>query len=196
MRSFVFCTLLWIFMGFVPQADISHRLVVLPQSTLTIVGKTNVNKYQCAITSYTGTDTLSLKAERGKGAIFKKGMVRLEASGFDCGMKVMTQDFAKTIAADQYPFITIDFISFERVPKYEKTAEHFKGKLKITLAMKTVPFGVRCNIVKDEKGSIHLTGSHNFKFSDFDLEPPSRMMGMVKVNENLTVNFHLVLKQQ
>jgi hypothetical protein len=196
MKSFVFSNLLWILMGFVPQAEITHRLVVLPLSTLTINRKTNVNKYHCAIASYSGTDTLLLRAERGKGAFFTKGLVRLEASGFDCGMKVMTADFVKTIEADKYPFITIDFISFERVPKYEKTAEEFKGKLKISLANLTVPFEVRCNILKDENGYIHLTGSHYFTFSDFGLEPPSRVMGAVKVHENLAVNFHLVLIQK
>ncbi len=196
MGNFVIFNLLWVCLGLAPQAGITHRLVVLPLSTLTIVGKTNVNKYQCAIASYSGADTLSLKAERGKGAVFTKGLVKLKTSGFDCGMKVMTEDFAKTIEADTYPFITIGFISFERVPRYEKTAEEFKGKIKISLANKTVPVEVRCSIVKDEKGYIHLTGSRDFKFSDFGLEPPSRMMGMVKVDENLTVDFHLVLIQQ
>jgi hypothetical protein len=168
-------------------------LVIHPSSSVTINGKTNVNKFTCAITEYKGTDTLLLTAVRGKGAYFKKGLVKLNASEFDCAMGAITKDFGKTIQSEKYPYIKINFISFERLPKYQTTEEKFEGKLSITLADKDVPCQVRCSIVKDEKNLIHLRGKHTFKFSDFDLTAPSRMMGMVKVDEHITVNFNLVM---
>src|SRR6187551_1014596 len=79
------------------EKNIIHKLVVHSLSTLTISGKTNVNNYACVIPRYTGVDTLSLKAERGKGAYFTKGQVKLEAAKFDCGMGAITKDFVKTI---------------------------------------------------------------------------------------------------
>ncbi|HEX6224316.1 MAG TPA: YceI family protein [Chryseolinea sp.] len=173
-----------------------HRLAVHPSSTLAIHGKTNVNTYECSISEYNGTDTLSLKAKRGKGAVFTKGQVQLKASEFDCGMKLMTKDFGETIKADQYPFITIDFISFERMPHYELSEEKFMGKLTISIADVKTPMDVRCGIVKGEDGFIHLRGSHKMKFSDFNLTAPSRMLGAVKVEERINVNFHLVLSLQ
>lgn len=171
-------------------------LVVHPSSSVTIDGKTNVNKFGCAISEYKGADTLLLTAVRGKGAYFKKGLVRLDASAFDCGMGVITKDFGETIQSDKYPYIKINFISFEHVPKYATTEEKFKGKLTITLADVTVPCEVRCGIVKDEKNLIHLRGKRAFKFSDFNLEPPTKMMGMVKVEEDIIVNFHLVMSMK
>ena len=74
--------------------------------------------------------------------------------------------------------------------------EKFKGRLKLTVAEKTLPSEIRCSIVKDEKGFIHLRGSHNYTFSDFGMKAPSKMMGMVKVQEKITVKFHLVLLRQ
>lgn len=182
--------------GYGQENKIVHRLAIHPSSTVSIDGKTNVNKYDCAIAGYKGSDTLLLTAERGKGAYFKRGLAKLDASAFECNMKVITKDFAETIQSDKHPYIEINFISFERVPKYEATEEKFKGKLTIELADVAVPCEVRCSIVKDEKGLIHLRGRHNFKFSDFKLQPPSKMMGMVKVEEKITVNFHLVLVRQ
>lgn len=155
-----------------------------------------MNKFQCVIKEYTGTDTLLLTAERGKGAHFKKGLAKLNASGFDCGMNVITNDFRESIQSDKYPHIKINFISFERVPKYETTEEKFKGKLTITLGDVAVPCELRCSIVKDEKNLIHLRGKRTFKFSDFNLKPPTKMMGAIKVDENITVNFHLVLSMK
>lgn len=176
--------------------DTIYRLVVHPTSSITIAGSTNVNKYQCVIGKYTGSDTLLLTAERGKGAYFKKGLVKLEASRFDCEKNVITKDFAETIQATKYPYITINFTSFERAPEFEESEEPFKGKLNITLGNVSVPCEVRCRIVKDKNNLIHLKGWHLFKFSDFKLEAPTKMMGLIKVEEMITVDFHLVLVNQ
>jgi hypothetical protein len=177
------------------DADLVHRLIVLPASKLSIDGKTNVNSFTCAIAQYAGTDTLVLH-EGGKNTrpVFVKGSVGLDASTFDCGMAIMTSDFRKTINSNKYPAIVIDFISFERTPSYEQKEENFKGILKISLAGVTRLFEVDCFIETKPNGLIHLKGGRNFTFTDFGLKPPSRMMGTVKVKEDLTVRFHLVLK--
>jgi hypothetical protein len=176
--------------------DVIYRLLIHPTSSITIAGSTNVNKYKCVISKYTGKDTLLLTAERGKGAYFKKGLVKLEASLFDCEKQIITKDFAETIQAKKYPHISIDFHSFERVPQFAETEEPFRGKFTITLANVSVPCEVRCKIVKDKNNLIHLKGWHLFKFSDFNLKAPTKMMGMIKVEELITVDFHLVMVQK
>lgn len=172
-----------------------HRLIVLPASKLSIDGETNINSFTCAIAKYAGTDTLVLQ-EGGKNIrpVFVKGSVGLDASTFDCGMAIMTSDFRKTVKSEEYPSIVIDFISFERTPSYGEKEEKFKGILKISLAGVTRLFEVDCFIEAKPNGMIHLKGGRAFTFSDFGLKPPSRMMGTVKVKEELNVKFHLVLK--
>ena len=176
--------------------DVIYRLAIHPSSSVTIRGSTNVNKFQCMIKKYSGNDTLLLTAERGKGAYFKRGNVKLEASLFDCEKHVITKDFAETIQAKKYPSITINFISLERLPEFAETEEPFRGKLIITLANVSAPAEVRCRIVKDKNNLIHLKGWHLFKFSDFKLEAPTKMMGLIKVDELITVDFHMVLVMQ
>lgn len=170
-----------------------HRFIVQPESQLIISGKTNVNSFQCAST-YCGRDTLILREGGPSGKpFFEKGYVGLDASAFDCGLQLMTNDFSKTIKAKDYPSIVIDFVSFERVPIYGCNEERFKGKMKISLGGVTNSFDVDCSIEAKSNGLIHLKGGRNFVFSDFKLQAPTRMMGMVKVSESLDVNFHLVL---
>jgi hypothetical protein len=177
------------------ESKVVHKLVIHPSSSLSINGKTNINKYRCAIDGYKGSDTLTLTAERGKGAYFIKGHVRLDASAFDCAKKIITNDFRETIQSEKYPNIGIRFISFEREPKYARTEEQFDGELIITLAQVSVPCKLRCGIVQDEHGLIHLRGKRAFKFSDFGLKPPTKMGGMIKVKEEIEVAFHLVFSR-
>lgn len=177
------------------NAVLVHRLIVQPTSQLIIDGKTNLNSFKCAIPHYIGKDTLVLH-EGGKNVrpVFVKGSVALDASSFDCGMAMMTSDFRKTINSKNYPAIVIDFISFERAPRYGNKEEKFKGIVKISLGGTTKLFEMDCTIEAMPTGLIHLKGGRDFTFSDFNLQPPKRMMGLVKVEEALNVGFHLVLR--
>jgi len=178
----------------VESPTLVHRLIVLPSSTLDIEGTTNINSFKCAISRYVGRDTLVLH-EGGKNIrpVFVKGEVALDASSFDCGMELMTADFHRSINSKVYPAIVIDFISFERMPSYTSAREMFKGILKISLGGVTRLFEVNCTIAANSSGIITLAGSRDFTFSDFGLTPPTRMLGVVKVNEALKVTFNLKL---
>lgn len=197
MKAFCIGLLLALSTGFTVTnlpGELVHRLIVQPSSRLSIDGKTNLNSFACAISKYVGKDTLVLVESRRKKPVFRQGYVGLSAASFDCGMQIMTRDFAETIKAKQYPNVAIEFISFERAPHYEEKEDQFKGRMKISLAGVTRSFDVDCSIRADDRGLIHLKGGRDFTFSDFDLEAPSKMMGMVKVHDSIQVNFHLVLR--
>lgn len=197
MRSFVTIVAALFLTAFhsreVDNGVLVHRLIVQPNSKLTIDGRTNVNQFQCATTYYSRNDTLVLVEGKARRPFFEKGYVGLEAASFDCGVQLMTADFAKTIKAKEHPAIFIEFISFERVPDYQQREDKFKGKMKISLAGVAKVFQMDCFIKVQPGGQIHLMGGRDFTFADFDLEAPKRMMGLIKVEEELKVNFHLVL---
>ena len=177
------------------HAPLVHRLIVLPKSQLVIMGKTNINKFNCIIPKYIGNDTLVLhEGGRNIRPVFVRGEVQLDASSFDCGIALMTSDFRKTINAKSHPAIVIDFISFERSPRYTGGKDSFKGIIKISLAGVTRLFEMDCSIEPKSNGLIHLKGGRDFVFADFNLEPPKRMMGLVKVDQQLNVSFQLILK--
>lgn len=180
-----------------PHKEVTiHRLIIQPASSLTIKGKSNFNSFQCRIMEYTGSDTLVL-VENGENRypVFQKGFVGLAASSFDCGIKLITHDFRETIKSKEYPVVSIEFISFERTPSYSGMKEEFRGELEISIGGVTKPFGMNFTMETNDAGVIHFKGTRNFTFTDFNLEPPSKMMGLIKVEDLLTVNFHLVLLQ-
>jgi hypothetical protein len=195
MKFLLIGIVLLVSMSFTSREDIVliHRFIVQPSSKLTINGKTNVNSFQCTTLSYHGKDTLVLIEGSHRHPFFEKGIVGLDAATFDCGMKVMTSDFGKTIKAREFPSILIEFISFEKIPVYSNAKEKFKGKMKISLGGVTQTFQMDCTIEPGQSGNIHLKGGRSFSFSDFNLQAPERVMGLIKVKDTLDVNFHLVL---
>lgn len=192
-RTLILFMVVILWSSFSASPVLLHRFIVQPESTLVVTGKTNVNSFQCT-TLYCGRDTLVLRESVGTPPVFIKGNVQLDASAFSCGMQLMTNDFNKTIKAKEHPAIAIDFISFERTPVYGCTEERFKGRMKISLAGITKTFDVDCAIEARSTGIIYLRGNRAFEFADFNLTAPSRMMGMVKVEDKLEVRFNLALK--
>lgn len=173
---------------------LTHRFIVQPSSTLMIDGSTNVNTFRCGIYQYIGKDTLILQEGVPlKKPTFLKGAVSLKAANVDCGMALMTKDFNQTIRAKEYPYIIINFKSFERLPNYTQEKEKFKGTMTISLGGTTKQVQVDCTIQATSSGYFHLSGGRKFLFSDFNLQPPEKMMGLIKIQQELQVNFNLVL---
>lgn len=171
-----------------------HHFIVQPTSKVVIHGKTNVNSFQCSSARYCASDTLVLQEGGATKPQFIKGFVGLEAAGFDCGLALMTADFSKTIKVKQYPIIGIEFKSFERQPNFGCAEEKFKGVMTVHLTGVSKTVVVDCTLETTPTGLFHLKGAKFFKFADFNLIPPKRMMGMVSVQEDIQVQFHLVLK--
>ena len=172
-----------------------HRLIVQKDSRLIINGRTNVSLFHCQIPNYTGNDTLILQeGGRSKKPVFLKGSVALQTSLFDCGLPLMTYDLKNTIKEKEHPNIVITFKSFERLPKYNLKEEKFKGVMTISLAGVSKQFEVDCVIEAKPSGLINLSGGRQFLFSDFNLEPPKKMMGMIRTQEEINVSFNLVLR--
>lgn len=196
MKNFLFSILTLLLFSeadMVAQA-IVHRFVVQPISQINIKGSTSVNDYKCCNEEYKGGDTLILmQKNKSQPPVFTRGAVYINVSCIDCGMNVMTKDFGETIKASKYPIITIKFISFAKLPKYTAEEERFNCTLSISLAGETKEFEVNCTITKAKNGLIHLKGCHDFTFGDFKLKAPQKMMGMIKVKDELQVDFHLVL---
>jgi hypothetical protein len=195
MKAFLIILTMILTIPSVSAQTLEHRLIVQPSSCLYIEGTTNINRYECAIVRYAGNDTLVLhEGGRNIRPVFVKGAVELDASSCDCGIPLMTSDFRKAINSREHPSIVIDFISFERMPVYASRPDQFKGILKISLAGLTKVFEVNCSINATQAGIIHLDGSRVFNFSDFNITPPTRMLGAVRVDQSLTVTFHLQLR--
>jgi hypothetical protein len=164
--------------------------VIDANSQLLIHGRTNVNSFTCTINCYNQIDTLAYRYsydERGKSMMFSKNKMELPVYNFDCGNPMITKDFRITTKATQHPYLQIAFLSLDNVNKVNPTA-----KMEISLAGTTREVTVIFNtqFVGD---LIQLKGSHPVCFADFGMQAPARMMGLVKVQEDLTVEFNLLV---
>ncbi|HET9486748.1 MAG TPA: hypothetical protein VFO54_04915 [Chryseosolibacter sp.] len=168
--------------------------IIDAQSRLTIQGSTNLNDFICKVDYCTGTDTLQYEENSArKEMCFTRSRMTVPVRSFDCGAKPISKDFWKTLKAETYPEMNIDFISLQNV--YFKNKSHINGVVDITLAGVTARYTIKYFVTVKDNGTVLLQGTHAVNFSDFQLEAPEKLNGLIKVKEALKVDFNLLLKE-
>lgn len=183
--------ILWISLLFLLPAE-KTRWVVNENSNLVVNGTTNINKFSCEIPNYDQTDTLVMVKENRNIAL--TGNIGLKIESFDCHNKMMTRDLRKTLKENEFPRLYIRFLSLSEFPQLAAEPKPITGWVIIELAGTSKRVEVNYQVYIDEKKIIHLLGSRNINFSDFNLVPPRKLGGMIKTNDLLNVIFHLKMK--
>lgn len=179
------------FCGTITQAQDNFEkktVQVLPTSSLTITGDTNINKFTCNFdTSYLKEPQLIHFSENNSEINFTGAVLTLVTKGFDCGSKAINKDFHALIKSDQHPEI---FLEMNKVKLISPT----KGvaRVCITIAGKQKFYDLPVNI---KKGKIsEFKGKLELDIKDFDLEPPKKLFGIIVVKDDIQINFDLRVK--
>lgn len=163
-------------------------------SSLEIHGTTNVNSFVC-VSDYTKDRDMIM--ERWNPSDEKwviHGEVLLDVKDFDCRNRIMNNDFQHTLQSDVYPHIKVEFLELKEVSTQGKSRKA-EGVVQITLAGETKRYPISSTLVfLDDYYSI-LKGEQVFRFSDFGLEAPQKGFGMVRVRDEIAVQFELMLEQ-
>lgn len=175
----------------------SRELVVLPASTLTIHGKTNVNRFTCAVARYVGRDTLVYAGGEGGGIAFALGRIDVGGRAFDCGNVMMTADFRHTLRVKEHPTVRIELKRLLGWPDRHTPCDSLAvaTELEITVAGHSRLAQMVCQVQRIGPSLVRLRGQRLFRFQDFGLTPPQRLFGAVRVADDIDVAFDLHLSE-
>lgn len=168
--------------------------VIEPSSSLVINGASNVNQFTCGLSKYTYADTLELQERTATYIRFSPNKLSLPVVDFDCKNKLITNDFQETLQSGRYPQIGISFLSFELIPTSGSSVDSYDAKVLIELSGQKRTVNIRFDFWEKSYGLYNLIGIKALHFSDFGLEPPTKMMGLVKVDDELSITFNLVVR--
>ncbi|HEY0244063.1 MAG TPA: YceI family protein [Mucilaginibacter sp.] len=97
----------------------------------------------------------------------------------------------KTIKASQYPKITYKLGSAVITP-VQKGKYTIKTTGELTIAGVTQTINMTVTAVVNADNTITCTGSESLKLTDYKIDPPSFMLGAMKVKNDLTIQFNLL----
>jgi polyisoprenoid-binding protein YceI len=169
-------------------AGVLPLLSFQPQSKVWVEGTSTVRAYRCESTSVTGSAQAS-SAQLADLATVPRAEVTIPVGSLDCRNGTMNGHMRRALKAEQNPIIRLR-ASNVRVDAGAGTAR-IAGDL--TIAGQTRPVTIT-GTVSSEDGKVRVRGTERLVMTDFGVQPPTLMMGTMKVAAPVTIGFDVTLK--
>ena len=118
--------------------------------------------------------------------------LELPVKYFEASNPRMRNDFMELIKANDYPYISI----FIKLPENDVNAhlnQEVTSIIRVKLAGQEKEYLLPGKIHSCQNNSLRLQGSLELDINDFKLTPPTKFMGMVKVNREVFIKFGLII---
>lgn len=168
---------------------------VLNYSTIEVLGQTNINNFTCKIPSYQKEKDMLHCEKKSDGKVNVKSILTIPVTDFDCHHRIMTKDLQKTLKASTYPNLFIYIKNFSELPSQFKINKSILSTTDIQLAGVSRSYKIEFSSTPIKNGYIEIKGETDMHFTDFNLTPPSKLGGTIKVKNELKVKVRLLLKR-
>lgn len=183
--------LIMIFFANMSTAQENKSVLIAQKSTLEIMGTSNVADFACQYNVRKFSEPISIKYDKQNDLIrFEKCIMILENSGFDCGGRAINKDFHGLLKSDKYPLITLKLIEIKTKPNQQNKAD---ALVEIEIAGLSHSYRMQTEILYN--GHWNISGQLKLNIVDFELEAPRKMLGLIKVSENIEISFNLIINE-
>lgn len=169
------------------------------ESSLVVLGKTNVNQFEC---NYNGKfykqDRIRFKKQRKNNTVKLRDFeLEVVVKSVDCKKKIYNNNMYDLLQAEQHPTIDIDLTKLTIYEDSTSSKEQGVGYFDVVVTIAGVKNKSKIVLSHAEKTeeAIRFIGDIELLMTDYNLEPPSKMGGMIKVKEELLISVELVLLQ-
>lgn len=184
-----------------PEPGSQVQYEIEEQSRLWIEGKATTHRFDCTAGQVNGEGLLEerqVRYVRQNGSLSSEDQAHVQLAvpveRFDCGKRRMNRDLFKALRADEHESIRFHLESYELTGDGREEDDgwydvHVVGELEVAGVSRHVDLTVRAQTLSDER--VRVQGQADVLMSDFDVDPPSAMLGVIQVRDELTVHFDL-----
>lgn len=122
---------------------------------------------------------------KNEGFLFSIPAGRIKAES-----KMMRADFLEMIHVDKYPDIII--ILGENIVGELSASSILNHRIGLTLNGVTNTYQVKSVKEEGPSGQWLLSGAVKIRLSNFKIDPPKKFLGLVKVNDEVLINFKIL----
>jgi len=167
-------------------------LTVQPESKVILHGRSNVNSWSCATSTFQTRFDVDSSARSGNVEPRSESVVRLTVTvpvrSLDCGKKRMNEDMFRALKADSFPEIRYVLTTYEvdeQLPTADSVSVNSVGEL--TVAGQTRRVDIQVNGTRDDAGSLRGNGGVRFLMTDFGIRPPTAFFGAIRTKNLIEV---------
>lgn len=168
------------------------RYQVAPGSRFWIDGSSTAGRFSCAGAQVSGTGTVD------EGSRRLNGHIAVPVRAFDCGRSRMNRDMQNALKSDRYPNITVTITGVEGVENAtgRNTWVRVTAIGSIELAGVTRAVRIPARGRHTAPGRVEVSGQQALRMTDFGVDPPRGLMGLVRARDNVTARFEIAAVAQ
>lgn len=167
---------------------------IIEDSEIIIYGTSNVTNYQCELYDLSNNQNIAIESQRvGNKVFLQDAIVTLSAKGFACDNKMMTKDFYKAIKGEKYPEILVEFHEFtlEDLITNLPIQKNVPTLMSVKLAGVKRKYTTKLQQLQAKNNQLLFAGELNVSMSEFGIDPPTAMMGMIKTSDKIKIVYNI-----
>jgi hypothetical protein len=161
-------------------------------SWLSISGTTNINSFECRSSGEDTRGHIFINVIEGGNSIsFSDAGIVLDINSFDCKNQMITRDMHKTLGGRRNSGIEIKLLDAVSGDMNWYSAN---GKIStnVIITLNEISVTKELEILWQRTGGFEYQfgGTTELLMSEFEIDPPSPALGLVKVDDKILVNFN------
>jgi polyisoprenoid-binding protein YceI len=155
-------------------------------SNMTVKGTSSLHDWEMEATEFHASTKLEITDKR---------VTEIHQVSFSTPVKklssdkwIMDKNAHEALKEDDYPKISFSLKADEEIKLQDKKVA-IPGKL--TIAGKTKEVSILCSYDITSPRELRVTGNTALKMSDFGIDPPTVMLGTLKIDDEITVDFKM-----
>lgn len=176
-------------------AQVQYKLNTSKEQTVNIAGTSNVHDWKMTAVNPIGEAEFgALSGDNNVPKTLSGLSFSINSKSLKSGNNTMDNRTYKVIKSDAYPKISFKLSNALISPvSQNKFTVKATGALTIAGVTRTVVLNVKGEVKADQ--SITCTGTEKIQLTDYNIQPPSYMLGAMKVGNDIDVSFALNLQK-
>jgi hypothetical protein len=161
-----------------------------------ISGTTNINSFECMSPEIASNGTIVTEfGSDGRRIYLSDASLIMNVNSFDCRNPLITRDMSRALGGGQDSRI---YITLQDAELQEGDLSSPEGNINanavITVNDRSNRVGLEIQWQRSGNMEYHFEGSVDMSMADFDITPPSPALGMIKVDDKITVRFNYIIR--
>lgn len=171
-------------------------MALASESRVWLEGTSNVNRFTCRAVGLAQSIQMGSPSEVWEITELPEPLQRaalgIPVRSLRCGNKRMDRDLYRAMRTDEFPLMTFRLWTYQMISPPAAGAFTVKAVGALGLAGRENVVMVDVQVERRPDGKVRVRGSKALRMSDFGIEPPTAMLGLIKAHDRVVVRFDLV----
>ncbi len=118
--------------------------------------------------------------------------IKVPLKDFEYENETIYRDFLELLCADKYPFVSI-IIKKDQLFKLLTAGTSYSPTIIISMAGNASTYVIPCDVFDLSKHLVYIRGHKIIRLTEFNLNPPVKFGGLVKVKNEVNIDFGFVV---